>query len=133
MTIVRGLLFGLVYYIITKNKKHALILGGLVISHWFLDLIVHRPDLPLTPFSEYKVGLGLWNYPIMEIIIELTLFILGIYFYYIAKQPKRKNAFWSLIAFLLIVQFMNFYGPLPPNVDAVAWGANLLWIFVIWA
>jgi len=33
-----------------------------VLSHWFLDVIVHIPDLPLTPFGDFKVGMGLWNY-----------------------------------------------------------------------
>ena len=32
-----------------------------VLSHWFLDLLVHRPDLPLAPGSDLKVGFGLWN------------------------------------------------------------------------
>lgn len=133
MALVWGLLFSLVYYLFTRNRQHALILGALVVSHWFLDLIVHRPDLPLSPFSDFKVGLGLWNYPFAEILTEFTLFITSVYLYYVAKRPQRKFAFWSLIIFLPIVQLMNFYGPLPPDVSSVAWGANLLWLFVIWA
>lgn len=133
MSVVWGLLFGLVYYSFTRHRKHALILGALVISHWFLDLVVHRPDLPLNPFSDLKVGLGLWNYPFAEILIELSLFLGGIYYYYTSQKPKKKIAFWLLIGFLLIFQLLNFYGPLPPDVNSVAIGANFLWIFVIWA
>ena len=133
MAIVWGLLFGLVYYIVTKKRQNALILGALVVSHWFLDLVVHRPDLPLSPFSNYKVGLGLWNYPFAEILIEFALFFAGTYFYFTSKKPKKKIAFWSLIGFLLIVQLLNFYGPLPPDANSIAWGANLIWVFILWA
>ena len=77
MTVVWALLFGLLYYAFTKNRKGSLLLGALVMSHWVLDLITHRPDLPLSPFSETKVGFGLWNYPLAEIILELTLFGIG--------------------------------------------------------
>jgi len=133
MVIVWSMIFGLIYLVITKNRQNALILGGLVLSHWVLDLLVHRPDLPLTPFSDYKVGLGLWNYPFVEIIVELALFFAGTYFYFTSKRPKKKIAFWSLIGFLLIIQFMNFFGPLPPDVNSIAWGGNMMWLLIIWA
>lgn len=64
-----------------------------MLSHWVFDLLVHRPDLPLSPFSDYKVEIGMWNYPIIEIIIELGLFSAGIYFYYTNKRPKKKLPF----------------------------------------
>lgn len=133
MAIVWSMVFGFVYFILTKNRQNAVILGVLVLSHWAFDLIVHRPDLPLSPFSDYKVGFGMWNYPFIEIVIEFSMFFLGIYLYYTSRKPKRKIAFWSLIAFLIIIQFMNFFGPLPPDVSSIAWGANLIWIFIIWA
>ncbi len=47
-----SVLFGLVYYIFKKNGKAALLIGALVLSHWVLDWITHRPDLPLSPFSD---------------------------------------------------------------------------------
>ena len=133
MAVVWGLLFGFIYYLVTKQQKNSLILGALVLSHWVFDLIVHRPDLPLSPFSDFKVGLGMWNYPVIEIIIELGIFILGIYYYHTSARPKKKVAFWSLIVFLLIIQALNFYGPLPTTADSVAWGANFIWLFIIWA
>jgi hypothetical protein len=133
MAPVWGILFGLIYYSFTKKTKQALLLGALVVSHWFLDLIVHRPDLPLTPFHDMKFGLGLWNYPLIEILIEFSFFFVGVYVYYTSKAALNKKAFWSLIVFLLIIQFMNFYGPLPPDVTSVAVGANLIWLFVFWA
>ncbi|MFT4739174.1 MAG: membrane-bound metal-dependent hydrolase YbcI (DUF457 family) [Cyclobacteriaceae bacterium] len=133
MTIVWALLFGLVYYGFTKDRQHSIILGVLVFSHWVLDLIVHRPDMPLSPFSTYKIGLGLWNYPVIEIIVEFGLMIYGVITYWRIVKPTKKLSFWLMVGFFLVFQVLNFVGPLPPNADAVAWGANMLWLFVAWA
>ena len=51
--------FGLVYYAVRRSGRNALILGAIVLSHWVLDFISHRPDLPLIPGMETRVGLGL--------------------------------------------------------------------------
>ena len=69
MSLAWGAAFGLVYLIFDNNIKNACILGGLVVSHWFLDLLVHRPDLPILPAElnvygmPHKYGFGLWNHP----------------------------------------------------------------------
>lgn len=133
MTIVWSLLFGFVYFMVTKNRQNSIILGLLVSSHWLLDLIVHRPDLPISPFSDYKVGLGMWNNPLLEIITEFGIFLVGVYFYYSIAKPRRKLSFWSLVVVLLIFQILNFVGPPPPDINAIAWGTNMMWLFVIWA
>ena len=133
MAIIWGIVFGLVYFMITKKGQNAILLGALVVSHWVLDLIVHRPDLPLTPFGETKLGFGMWNYPLLEIIVELSLFFTGIYLYRRAYQPDRKIAFWLLIAVFLVIYFANFFGPLPPDPMSVAIGANFIWLFILWA
>ena len=133
MALVWSVLFGVVYYVFKKNRNGALLLGGLVFSHWVLDLITHRPDLPLSPFSETKVGFGLWNYPVAEIILELAIFGLGAFLYYKSPCFKRKIAFWLLVLFLLVVHLMNLFGPPPPDTLAVAWSANLMWLIVLWA
>ncbi len=133
MALVWSIILGVVYHLFTKNKKGSLILGALVMSHWVLDFITHRPDLPLSPFSETKVGLGLWNNPVFEIILELGLFGLGVALYLRSSTFKRKIAFWSLVIFLLVIHLMNLFSPPPPSTMAVAWSANLVWIIVLWA
>ncbi|HET6543244.1 MAG TPA: hypothetical protein VFG46_22310, partial [Chryseolinea sp.] len=55
-----SLLFGICFFLFTRNRIGALLLSGLVLSHWVLDVIVHVPDLPLYPGPSPKVGLGLW-------------------------------------------------------------------------
>lgn len=133
MSIVWAVLFAGVYFGFTKNRRGAFLLGCLVLSHWILDYLTHRPDLQVTPFSELRVGLGLWNHPVVEVIIEAGLFFTGVYLYVKSTVINRKIAFWSLIIAFLAIHFLNLFGPPPPSVNAVAWSANLMWLFIIWA
>lgn len=133
MSIVWAVLFAGVYFGFTKNRRGAFLLGCLVLSHWILDYLTHRPDLQLTPFSEVRVGLGLWNHPVVEVIIEAGLFFTGVFLYVKSTDITRKIAFWSLIIAFLALHFLNLFGPPPPSVNAVAWSANLMWLFVVWA
>lgn len=117
MCLVWGILADLIYLLLKKDKRGALIVGLGVLSHWFLDLVVHTADLPLTPFGAGKVGLGLWNNVFVTQIAELTLFSIGVYVY--ASSTKAKNRLgkwilWSLIIFLLIFHFANSFSP-PPH------------------
>ncbi len=128
-----GIALALAYFLFTKNKKGALILVPLVLSHWILDYITHKPDLQLSPFSDTRVGLGLWNHPTAELVLETSLFLAGVFLYYTRVKPKRKIAFWSLIVIFLVIHFMNVLGPPPPSINMVAWSANLMWLFVLWA
>ena len=128
-----ALLIAVVYFAITRNQKGSLLVGMLVFSHWILDFLTHRADLPLSPFGDTKVGLGLWNMPALEITIEVGLFLIGAFVYFKTMQPQRRIAFWSLMIFFLVVHVMNILGPPPPSITAVAWSANAMWIFVFWA
>lgn len=131
-----GFVIGLLAFLFFKSRKIALVLGALVVSHWMLDFLVHRPDLPLNPFGDTKVGLGLWNHPVVSVLVEMALFAAGVWIYLRSTKAEDKVgrfAFWALIAFFLLIHFMNLFGPPPPSMKAVAWGAMLQWLFVIWA
>ena len=130
MAVFWGILLGGIYFIVKKNRRASLLLFVLVISHWVLDFITHRPDLPLTPFSDRKVGLGLWNYPAAEIILEIGMFAAGVMLYYISVKPERRILFWILVILLGGIHLANIFGPPPPSEAAVSWSANLLWIFI---
>ena len=135
-TIFWALLFGLIYYLIRKNKKAAIVLGLLVISHWILDLITHRPDLPLYPGSNIFLGLGLWNSIIGTVIIEGLIFLGGIYLY--IKSTKAKNkvgtyALLGLIIFLIIIYVMNLAGSPPPDETAIGYVGLSQWLIVLWS
>ena len=66
-------------------------IGVVVFSHWLGDLLVHRPDLPLGLYGP-KVGLGLWNLPALEIIVELGLLGLAMCIWIAARKQARREA-----------------------------------------
>jgi membrane-bound metal-dependent hydrolase YbcI (DUF457 family) len=129
-------LFGFVYFFIRKNFKSAVILGAVVISHWILDLLVHRPDLPLMPGSDIKLGLGLWNFTWLSIALELLIFFGGAAVYIRLTKAKNKTgnaALWTLIVFLFVIYVMNVFGPPPNATQPIAIVGLLQWIIVAWA
>ncbi len=119
--LVWSFLFGA--FSLKSGKREALILGLLVFSHWVLDALSHRPDLPLWPGSATMVGLGLWNSVPATLAVELTMFAGGVWIY-VRSAPSRDRtgtyAFWGLIGFLLIAYAGNTFGPPPPSVQAIA-------------
>jgi hypothetical protein len=131
-----AVLLGTIYFLIKRNIKAALIIGALVMSHWFLDLLVHVPDLPLSPFSETKLGLGLWHYKYLELAIETAMLAIAFYFYCKTTRAKNKTGritLWSLLAFLYIAQLSNTFGSAPPSVNAIAIIGLSQWLLVAWA
>jgi hypothetical protein len=135
--LIWALLFGAVYYFIKKDLKTSLILGALVLSHWILDLITHRPDLPLFLGSDsLLVGLGLWNSIIATVIIEGTIFIAGVYLYLAVTKAKNKvggYSLWSLIIFLVIVYISNLFGPPPESAEALGYIGLAQLLLIAWA
>ncbi|MGB7374734.1 hypothetical protein [Pontixanthobacter sp.] len=89
----------------------ALIGGAVVLSHWFVDLLVHRPDLTLAG-GEDRYGFGLWNYPAAAIILELGI-TLAAFLWYISRTKGPVMPPWILLAFLLLIQSINWFGPSP--------------------
>ncbi len=134
-TIVWGFLFGIIYYAFKKDKSGAVLLGLLVLSHWILDLLVHRPDLPLFPWGGPKVGLGLWNSVPLSIIAEGAVFIAGAYLYILSTRPKNKTGtftLWGLVIFLIVIYGMNLFGSPPPSVQAIGYAGLSQWLIIAW-
>jgi hypothetical protein len=134
--LVWGAALGLTYRLLRRSAWTApLVLGALVLSHWVLDFVSHRPDMPLTLTGPERLGLGLWSSLPATMIVELLLFALGVALYQRATAPKDRTgsyAFAGLVAFLLIVYFASLFGPPPPNAAAVAWSAQAMWLLVAW-
>jgi hypothetical protein len=130
-----GALFAAVYWAARRNVCVAFVLGLCVVSHWVLDLVVHVPDLPLTPGGAERVGLGLWLHPGIEFAVELALFALGVALYLRTTRAKDRTgvvALWGLIVFLVVLHLANVFGPPPPSVAAIAWVGHLQWLLVLW-
>ncbi|MGE5353342.1 MAG: metal-dependent hydrolase [Acidobacteriota bacterium] len=133
--LIWALLIGGIYYLIKKNLKSSVVLGALVLSHWVLDLISHVPDLPLYPGGNLKVGLGLWNFVSLTVLVEGLIFIAGAALYIFSTRAENRKGtvgLWSLLLFLLAIYITNMVSPPPPSVDAVAVVSLLQWIFVLW-
>jgi len=128
--------FAALYMVLSRSgSKAAVVIAALVFSHWVLDVLSHRPDMPITLGDTPKIGVGLWNYPIVAIPIELLLFGIGVWFYSRCTKPlNRKGSIglWVLVLFLLIVYLANVFGPPPPSTTAVAWSAQAMWLIVAW-
>ena len=134
MSAVWGAVFGGFYYSVTRYKTGAIILGLLVVSHWLLDAPMHRPDLPVTPWSETMIGFTLWNSVVLSFLLEFGLFAGGIYLYTSVTKPKSRFGKWGLIAFGFLGVFVyvaNFFGPPPPSVSAIIIGGSALQVVFI--
>jgi membrane-bound metal-dependent hydrolase YbcI (DUF457 family) len=134
--LIWSVLMLLFYLFIRRDVKDALIVGFCVFSHWLLDLITHKPDLPLAPGSDKMFGLGLWNSIQGTIIVEAGFFVFAVYLYFSITKAKDKAGnygFWSLVILLLIIYFANIFGSAPPDETVLPYVGLLTWIFVPWA
>jgi len=130
-----SILFGTIYFFIKKNYKTSIILGLLVLSHWFLDLIVHIPDLPIIPGEGLKVGLGLWNSFAATLIVEGLVFTIGLYLYLKSTKTKNKTGNYyllGLVIFLVAIYISNLIGPPPESAEAIGIVGNAQWPIILW-
>lgn len=130
MVVFWGVAFGIVYYAVTSYARGAAIVPLLVISHWVLDVITHRPDLPLSPAGMARAGLGLWNYPAATILVECAMLAAGVAIYARTTRPRDRYGragLWALVAFLLVLYAASLISPPPQDVTALAISALIGW------
>jgi len=133
LVLIWSLLFAGIYYGIKRYPRGAFVAGCAVLSHWVLDFLVHRPDLPIFPWGRTYAGLGLWNSIPATVIVEWTIFITGVVLYAVATRPLDRTgryALWALVAFLVVTALASMLSPPPPDVNAIAYTALLLWLLV---
>ena len=131
-----SILFALVYFAFSRYLTGAIIIGFGVLSHWLLDAVVHRPDLPIYPGSQALIGLGLWNSIPGTLIVEGLLFLAGVIIYWKTTRALDKIGslgFWAFIGFLILIYIGNVLGPPPESINMLATVALLVWIFTFWA
>jgi membrane-bound metal-dependent hydrolase YbcI (DUF457 family) len=132
-SVIWSLIYGSVYYFFKKDLPSSLVLGFLVFSHWLLDFFTHIPDLPMGPWDGYRVGLGLWNYPMVTVIVESIIFFLGIILY---LRSTRSNgiaghiSFWSLVLLLVFFYISSFYSPPPDSEKSLGVFAMAQWLLL---
>jgi hypothetical protein len=128
-------LFAGAYGIIRKDWRGAAWLAALVLSHWVLDAVSHRPDMPTWPGGPV-VGAGLWHSLPATLIAEFVLFADGLTLYVRATRARDmlgRLLLWTFAITLAILYLGAVFGPPPPGVRALAATGLAGWLFVAWA
>ena len=108
--------FAVLVWLVLRDGTAGLIAGAVVFSHWLLDLLVHVPDLTIAG-NPPKLGLGLWNYPAIEMPLELAITFGALWLYVRARQPLLGRAL-VLGGLMLALQLFNWFGPVATEVTA---------------
>jgi membrane-bound metal-dependent hydrolase YbcI (DUF457 family) len=130
-----GAILAALYFLPTRDRRGAWVLFALVPSHWVIDWLTHVPDLPLTPWSTTKVGLGLWKNPTATIIVELLVFGIGVAIYARSTRSidkRGKYGLWALVGVLVLLYVASIFSPPPTSVTALATGALIGWPLCLW-
>src|SRR5262249_29317261 len=116
LLLVWGVAFGLLAgQFMSRAGKVFGVIAALVVSHWVLDVLTHRPDMPLFPGGP-KLGLGLWNSVPATLVVELVLFAVGLAIYLRTTRSSSVSGRWGLVglvAVLLVSYLANLAGPPP--------------------
>ena len=136
MSAVWGALFASLYLGITRYGAGAMVIGVGVVSHWILDFVTHRPDMPLYPGGTLRLGLGLWNSRMGTITVESTVFATSLWVYASATRARDRAGsygFWVFAAFAVLAYFANAFGTPPPSARFLAWFSLGIWLIPLWA
>jgi hypothetical protein len=117
---VWGVLFAGVFRAPVRPRR-ALLLAGLVVSHWVLDFVSHRPDMPLYPGGP-KFGLDLWASVPATVVTETAMFVAGVWVYGSCTRARDGIGRWGFVALtaLLALSYVaNLTSPPPPSVNAL--------------
>jgi hypothetical protein len=126
LVVVWGLAFALLHRLRTAYARATLPLAGLAVSHWLLDYLTHRPDLPIVPGGA-RYGLGLWNNVPLTLALELVLFAIGVWLYAQITRPRGTAGQWafvSLVLVLLMAYAANIFSA-PPSITAI-WSGGMV-------
>ena len=108
---VWAVIFGLIVLAAYRDIAAGILASFVVISHWILDFLVHAPDLTLAG-AQPKLGLGLWNYPWIEMPLEILITVSSLA-WYMRRTKGPVGPPIILIAVLLLFQAIDWFGPPP--------------------
>jgi len=137
MDAIGGALFAGVYFLVRRDRRSAWLLFGAVLSHWVLDVISHRPDMPIAPGVNATLGFGLWNSIPATLVVEGGLWVIGIAIYVRATRAAGLTgviAFWAGIALLTLAWWGNLRRGMDPDpVRAGTGGLIFFSVMVGWS
>lgn len=136
MGVIWGTLFGTFARWRGVSASAAWLIGALVVSHWLLDLVTHRPDLPLWPWSTHGYGLGLWGSIPGTLIVEGLIWVATIAIFLKVRRltgVQGQLAFWSFVLVSTFIWASGPFSPPPPDERSLALFALMGWIIVPWA
>ncbi len=131
-SLIASLFWAGLFFVIIKIAAHrynslknrvAPVMGALVLSHFFLDVIAHRADLPLLPGDSYKIGLGLWNYFLASYLIEVLIVFIGLWIYLKSTKGLTFGGRYGMIIFsifLLVLFTASMMAPPPSDIIGFA-------------
>jgi membrane-bound metal-dependent hydrolase YbcI (DUF457 family) len=113
----------------------ALLVAAAVFSHWLLDALVHRPEMPLAGALSHRVGLGLWSSMPVALVAEAAIVLLGL-FLFIARSGLPRGRRVAIAGLSLVVLAFTVAGmtlaPPPPSERAMA-GSSLVTLVAVCA
>jgi hypothetical protein len=136
MGVAWGIAFGALARWRGVTRWGAWLIGALVLSHWALDFVTHRPDLPMSPWADGRYGLGLWQSIPLTFTVEGVLWIAGIALSLRVRRPGGVHgqvAFWSFVTVSTFLWATSPFSPPPPDARALALFALVGWVIVPWA
>ena len=128
-----GAAAALLYRGFGRSTEAAFTIGAVIVSHWLLDAVTHKADMPLA-FGEARVGLGLWNSLPGTLVVEGLMFLIAVAYYMRTTRARDRVgtvALWALVVSLVLIYTANLLSPPPPSVTAVAWTAQAMWLLVL--
>ncbi len=126
---------GVLYYAARCYTRGAYVIGACLVSHWFLDVLMHRPDMPVLPNGPF-LGLGLWNSVPATLVAEGGLFVVGLAVYLRSTRATGRIGslgLWSLMGLLVILWLGAIFGPPPPSVRLLAITSLFGAVILLWA
>lgn len=135
MGAVWAVLAGTAYALATGYRRGGWWIGAGVLSHWVLDFVTHRGDMPLLPWGGPKVGLGLWSSVAATVAVEAAMFLAALWIYQRGTVPVDAIGRWGYLAFVATVAVFyaaSISGPPPPGVTVLAVVSLALSALFVW-
>ncbi len=131
-----GTLFAAIYFLVTRYRSGAIVVWIGVVSHWVLDFVTHRPDLPLYPGGPLA-GLGLWNSPAATVVVEGLMYAVGVWIYLRVTRQRDRIGSWATWVYIILIALFyiaNIFSPPPAEVRPILIATTpIVWLMILWA